>query len=166
MIYFRKNKRFICINYILGQKIFLEISIFSIKMKLPFQRYNMIDKIDNGLKPVNIKSNNIYWLLMQISRGLSNYHLCWCNWRLCRNCQYQCCTHQCLINIIKSKLVKKTKPHKLRSSPSQTMPSPDHPDLHAHIKLPFVLMQSAFASQLSVSVAHSFSSEKRLQSKT
>ena len=50
------KRRLICINHIFGQKNFLEGSIFLIKIKFPFQRYNMIDIIVNGLKPVNDKS--------------------------------------------------------------------------------------------------------------
>ena len=40
------------------KKFFLEVSIFLITMKLPFQRYNIIDITANGLKPVNDKSKD------------------------------------------------------------------------------------------------------------
>ena len=39
-------------------------------MKFPFQRYNIIDIIANGLKPVNDKINMINGFFMQISRFL------------------------------------------------------------------------------------------------
>ena len=39
-------------------------------MKFPIQRYNMIDIIADGLKPVNDKSNNSNGFFMQIIWGL------------------------------------------------------------------------------------------------
>ena len=44
------------------------------------------------------------------------------------------------------------------SLPKQLIPSPVKPGLHAHVKLPGVLVHTAFVSQLSVSKAHSSSS--------
>ena len=51
-IWIPKRGGLICINY------FLEVSIFLITMKFPFQRYNIMDIIANGLKPVNDKSKH------------------------------------------------------------------------------------------------------------
>ena len=49
-------------------------------------------------------------------------------------------------------------PHQERSIPSQTTPSPDHPNIHTQMKLPFVFMQLAFMSQLTVPLSHSSTS--------
>ena len=45
-------------SYFWTKNFFLEVSIFLITMKFPFQRYNIIDIIANGQKPVNDKSKN------------------------------------------------------------------------------------------------------------
>ena len=42
--------------------------------------------------------------------------------------------------------------------PKQLVPSPVKPGLHAHVKLPGMLVQTAFESQLSVPKVHSSSS--------
>ena len=52
------------------KKFLLEVSIFLITMKFLFQRYNIINIIANGLKPVNDKMNMINGFFMQISRFL------------------------------------------------------------------------------------------------
>ena len=42
-----------------------------------------------------------------------------------------------------------------KNLPSQVTPSPENPLLHVHVKDPMVLLQAAFASQLSVLAMHS-----------
>ena len=43
--------------------------------------------------------------------------------------------------------------------PEQDVPEPLKPDLHAQVKLPSVLVQSAWESQLWVLAVHSFTSD-------
>ena len=47
----------------------------------------------------------------------------------------------------------------LHSVPVQVVPSPVKPGLHAHVKLPGMLLQAALMSQLSVFKVHSSSSD-------
>ena len=44
--------------YLWAKTFFLEVRIFLITMKFPFQQYNIIDIIANGLKPVNDESKH------------------------------------------------------------------------------------------------------------
>ena len=61
-------------------------------------------------------------------------------------------------NKLSSNNLKKQKVFRKRKLPEHVTPSPENTLLQAHVKEPTVLVQSAFASQLSVLAVHSSTS--------
>ena len=64
--------------------------------------------------------------------------------------------HSLISNAVKSNVkINKSDGKNTVFKPSHIVPFPEYPEWHEHVKLPLLLLQLAFMSQVSVPIAHS-----------